>query len=288
MVADDGSSSAVDRGFPLVATPARWVACSGVIAAGFVILTAAAVAFVHSNRPLGSFGVLFACVGAAGTALSLILLRAEESRICRELRIARTGTSALRGMAARRREQLPFFARPFSANVAMAAVCLADGDRDGAADALRRGSPLMRGGRIERLRAIVEADLDRARRLPGALDRVITSLRAMPPLGHREADSYRTHVLVKAVLERGDADAALELALELQSSADADRTLYATWLRVWFDLDAAVEEGDDTWPPLAEAQARLAALAARAHGAERLVDKLQARLLAIAPPVHQG
>jgi hypothetical protein len=276
------------RTVALVATPARWVACSAAIAGGFVVATAGVLAFVHSSRPLSSLESVFAWVAALGALLSFVLLRAEESRIARELRIARTGTPALRGLAARRREQLPFFARPFSANVAVAAVCLADGDREAAADALRRGSPLMRGGRIDRLRAIVEADLERATRGSGALERVIERLRAMPAIGHREADRYRTHVLVKSVLERGDVDTAHDLALELGAAADPDQTIYATWLRVWFDLDDENDGGDDVWPPLVEGQTRLAALAARAHGAERLVDKLEARLLAIAPSGQQG
>jgi hypothetical protein len=58
---------------------------------------------------------------------------------------------------------------------------------------------------------------------------------------------------------------------------------------VWFELDdEPTDDEDHPWPPLAEAQTRLAALAARAHGAERLIDKLEARLLAIAHPPHQG
>jgi hypothetical protein len=237
---------------------------------------------------LSSLESVFAWVGALGALLSVVLLRAEESRIARELRIARTGTPALRGLAARRRQQLPFFARPFAANVAIAAVCLADGDREAAADALRRGSPLMRGGRIDRLRAIVEADLERASRSAEALERVIDRLRAMPAIGHREADRYRTHVLVKAVLERGDADTAQDLALQLRAEVDPDQTIYATWLRVWFDLDDRSGDEGNVWPPLVEGQTRLAALAARAHGAERLVDKLEERLLAIAPSGQQG
>jgi hypothetical protein len=289
-----------------VATPARWAVCSAVIAVGFVLATAATLAFLHSSRPLASFAGLFAWVAVGGAGLMFILLRSEESRVARELRTARTGTPALRGLAARRRDQLPFFARPFSVDVAVAAVRLADGDREGAREALRRAAVLMRGGRLDRLRAVVEADLERATHDPGAIDRAIARLGELAPLGHVEADRYRTHVLVKAVLERGDADVALELALALRDSADAEQALYATWLRVWFELDGdgnVRADGDGTadphegansgpnatdWPPLGEAQARRAALMARAHGAERLVDKLEARLLAIAPPGHQG
>jgi hypothetical protein len=190
-------------------------------------------------------------------------------------------------MAARRHDQIPFFARPFSSSVGAAAVRLADGDSEGATDALRRGSLLMRGGRLDHLRAVVAGDLERSRRTPAALDRAIAALRAIAPLGHREAERYRIYVLVKAVLERGDDETALELARELGRSPDDEVSLYAVWLRVWFELDEEPEESDEPWPPLAEAQARLATLAARAHGAERLIDKLEARLLAIAHPGHR-
>jgi hypothetical protein len=290
MVENDGPPQPRERGTPLVATAARWAACSLAIAGAFIVALAAALAFVHARRGLASFGGVFLGFAAVESALTFVLLRSEESRLTRELRTARTGTTTVRGMAARHRSQVPFFARPFSCTMAQAAVLLADGDRDGASDALRRGSPLMRGGRLDRLRAIVRADLQRATRSPDALDVAIADLRRMPPLHHREADRYRTHVLVKAVLERGDDETALDLARDLRRSADDEQALYAVWLRVWFDLDEVGEsdEGADRWPPLVEAEARLAALAARAHGAERLVDKLEARLLAIAHPVQQG
>jgi hypothetical protein len=315
MTADEAFPRRPGRGVSLVATPARWAACSGALAVGFVVATAAVLAFVHSSRPISSLTGLFVWVAVVGSALTVVLLRSEESRVARELRTARTGTSAMRGMAARRRQQLPFFARPFSVDVAAAAVRLADGDREGAAEALRRGPVLMRGGRLDRLRAMVEADVERATHEPQVVDRAIARLRSMSPLGNLEADRYRMHVLVKAVLERGDADMALELALTLRDSTDGEQAIYATWLRVWFELDgegdapeehgqepggetgdamaqeterAPAQSAADGWPPLAEADARLAALVARAHGAERLVDKLEARLLAIAPPGHQG
>jgi hypothetical protein len=283
------------RSARLVSTPARWAVCSAAIAVGFVVATAAALAFVHAHRDLASLSWLFVVFTAIESVFAFVLLRAEESRLARELRTARTGTAAVRAMAVRRAAgvgggaSVPFIARPFSTGVGLAAVRLADGDREGAADALRRGgSPLMAGGRLDAVRAIVDADLERASHAAGALDRAIARLRAMPALGHAEADRYRTYVLVKAVLERGDDDTALELARELGRSTDDEQAIYAVWLRVWFELDDEPATDEEPWPPLAAAQARLATLAARAHGAERLIDQLAARLLAIAHPSHQG
>ena len=96
----------------------------------------------------------------------------------------------------------------------------------------------MRGGRLEALRAIVEADLERNTGTRAASTAACSSLRAAAPIGNREADLYRVHVLVKAILEQGDAETAVELASELGASPDDDERVYATWLRVWFDLDA--------------------------------------------------
>jgi hypothetical protein len=106
----------------------------------------------------------------------------------------------------------------------------------------------------------------------------------MGRLGHREADLYGVHVLVKAVLEHGEADVAATLAGELDHATDDEERMYATWLRVWFDLDDTTDGEGQAWAPLGEGQARLAALVARAQGAERLVDKLEERLFAIAHP----
>ena len=46
-----------------------------------------------------------------GWLLIFAMLRAEESRLARELRTARTGTPVLRALVARRRQELPFLAR---------------------------------------------------------------------------------------------------------------------------------------------------------------------------------
>ncbi|HLK38614.1 MAG TPA: hypothetical protein VKU41_17750, partial [Polyangiaceae bacterium] len=224
---------------------------------------------------------------AVGAVLIEAVLRAEESRLARELRTARSGTTVLRSLAVRRREQLPFFARLFSTRIGMAALLLADGERSGALTALATEPFLMRGGRLDGLRAIVDADVERATGTSVGLDRCVGWLREAPPLGHREADLYRTHVLVKAILERGDADTGVKVAECLVRSADDEERVYATWLRVWFDMDAA-DAGDVRWPDLTEGDLRVAALAARAHGAERLVELFDTRLAAIARPEGQG
>jgi hypothetical protein len=91
---------------------------------------------------------------------------------------------------------------------------------------------------------------------------------------------------VKGILEQGDTAAGGIVAAELAQAEDEEERIYATWLRVWFDLDADESLGA-TWAPLGEGQARWAALVARAHGAMRLVEKLEQRLLAIAHPGRQ-
>jgi hypothetical protein len=213
--------------------------------------------------------------------------------------------------------ELPFLARWSSSKLGAAAVLLADGDREGAIDALAAASVLMRGGRLDRLRAIVDADLERKAGTAAGLERCVQRLRQATPVGNREADLYRVHVMVKAVLEQGDGVAAVELATSLGRSADDDERVYATWLRVWFDLDGeggdageSSEPGDESsepgdegsepgdaadggdagepWPALSEGDLRMATLAARAHGAESLVSKLTLRLSAIARAAARG
>jgi hypothetical protein len=108
----------------------------------------------------------------------------------------------------------------------------------------------------------------------------------MSRIGSREADLYRTHVLVKALLEQGDAEGAGEVARELDASRDDEERVYVVWLRTWFDLDVNLPAADLPWPPLSQGELRMAALLARAHGADKLVEKLQARMAAIARSVE--
>ncbi|MGH7293688.1 MAG: hypothetical protein ACRELB_02090, partial [Polyangiaceae bacterium] len=56
------------------------------------------------------------------------------------------------------------------------------------------------------------------------------------------------------------------------------------WLRVWFELDAESAGYRDAWPAIPEGRLRLATLLARAHGADKLVEKLEERVSAIARP----
>jgi hypothetical protein len=299
----EGSRS--ERGTPLVATWARWGLSAGALAAAFVVAVEGYIAFMHSEQTLASFAWLIAIVCVSEGLLVFALLRAEEARVARELRTARTGTDVLRGMMARRRQQMPFLARLFATKLGAAAVLLADGDRSGALDVLATVSPLMQGGRLEKLRELVDADLERATGTSVGLERCVQRLRATPPTGNREADLYRTHVLVKALLEQGDPEGALAVAGELEASKDEEQQLYVTWLRVWFDLDGEDPDGGEdeadastaeaaparTWPALGEGQLRLALLSARAHGAEKLVEMLQRRVTrasGIARPESEG
>ena len=276
---------------PIVATTLRWIASSAAAAAGLAAAAVAFVLFTHSSRPLSSLVSPVAIAAGVGALLLFVLLRAEESRLARELRTARAGTSVLRGLVAGRRQQLPFFARICSTRLGMAAVLLADGDRDGALDALATASGLMRWGRLEKLRAVLDADLERSTGTPAGLERCVQGLRGMAPLGHREADLYRIHVLVKAVLAQGDGDVGLELANELGALADGasddEARVYVTWLRVWFELDVDVD-AEEPWPALSGGDLRMAMLVARAHGAEALVSKLEERLSTIAEPELRG
>jgi len=248
--------------------------------------------FVGAHRPLGSLAAPMALAAAVGSLLFFGTLRAEESRLARELRVARIGSPTLRESTLARRDRAPFFARLLSTQLGFAAVLLAEGDPAGAASALAGASALTRGGRVDALRAIVDADVERARGTPAARAASIEALRGAAALGNREGDLYRVHVLAKAVLEAGDGDTALDLARELASSPDADRRVYATWLRVWFDFESPAgppePAGAEPWPPLTEGDVRVATLVARAQGADSLVTKLEEKLLAIARPERQG
>jgi hypothetical protein len=266
------------RGAPLVATWGRWAACAAAVAFGFAVALQGSLLFMHSPDSVVSHATGLAVAIAVSAVMLYWLLLAEEARLARELRTARTGTPALRSMVAGRRLQAPLFARPFSTKLGTAAVLLADGELGAAADLLAAPAPLMSAGRLSRLRDVVEADAARAEGSAEALDRCIVSLASRLPLGNREADLYALHVLVKAVLERGDAQSAATLEERLARTGDEDQRPYLVWLRTWFDLDAGATEaggGDD-------AELRLAALLARAHGADKLVAKLEERASAIA------
>ena len=273
------------RGAPLLATWARWSAASVAIAAALAAVVDAYATLSHSGRTLESFLGPAAAAFAVLAALLWVALRAEELRLARELRIARTGTPALRATVTQRQKPAPALARLVSTKLGRAAVSLADGDRADALDACAGGSPVMRGGRLEELRAVVDADLERSSGTFAGLDLCVKRLRAMPPIGNREADLYRVHVLAKALLECGDASGALELARQLEASGDDEERLYRVWLRVWFDLDATADVADGSWAPLSEGEVRMAMLLARAHGAEKLVEKLEGRVAAIARPM---
>ncbi len=302
----------------VVATLPRWLAVCAALEVGLAAAVEAVLLFTHSAGSVATFAWPIALGATVGWLLVFAMLRAEEARLARELRTARTGTPVLRALIARRRLDLPFLARWSSSKLGMAAVLLADGDRDGAVESLRTASVFMRGGRLEKLRELVEADLERNTGTSVGLERCVQRLRLATPVGNREADLYRVHVLVKAVLAQGDGETAVELVDELGASDDDDTRVYATWLRVWFDLDedapdapdgdteagraeaeanrprdtGRVGRGGETrdvpWPALSEGDLRMATLAARAHGAESLVSKLTLRLSAIARAESRG
>jgi hypothetical protein len=270
----------------LVATPLRWGTGTLLLALAVVLAREAYGGIAHTRHSLFSSLALFAVASVVVGLVVFAILRAEEARLGSELRTARTGSPVLRAMAARRRESAPLVLRIFATKLGVAALLLADGDAAAAKRQLRSASPLGEGGRLDELRAIVRADLDRAAAPPAAtLQRCVERLRSSGRTGNREADLYRTHVLVKAVLQQGATDTALELAAELAVSADADERLYATWLRAWFDLEAKAP--DVCFPPVTEGELRLASLVARAHGAERLVAELEGRLATIARPARE-
>lgn len=206
-------AAVINRGvnMRLVATFPRWAVGTLALAAGFVAAVQAYVTFTHSGQTLGAFSGLIAGFVVVDAVLVYAGLSSEEARLARELRTARTGTTALRGLVIGRRQQAPFLTRLFSTRLGAAAVMLAEADRQGALAAMAGGSALMRGGRLDLLREVIDADAERATGTSVGLERCVGRLRELPPTGNREADLYRAHVLVKALLEQGDADGALEL-----------------------------------------------------------------------------
>jgi hypothetical protein len=292
---------------PLVASLPRWAASSVAGVLGLVLANDAILVLSHVKPTLAMFTQVLAFGAPAIFVIVFALLRAEESRLARELRTVRTGTAMLRSLIVGR-QQLPFLTRWSTTKLGTAAVLLAEGDRFGATEALRTSSIFMRVGRLEKLRAFVEADAERSAGTGASLDRCIQRLREAELTGNREADLYRLHVLVKAVLAKGDAETGDDLARDLGGASDEER-VYATWLRVWFELDGQASESsasaaeeksaasaadettdatDEPWPPLTDGDLRIAMLSARAHGAEQLIAKLAERLSAIARPESRG
>jgi hypothetical protein len=273
------------RGAPLVATLARGGVALLVVLG--VYFSVSRFVFEKLHVATQGPGMTLANLMDASLLLSLAFVwfahRAEESRLGRELRTARTGSPDLRALALRQRQQTPLLARFCAAHLGTAAVLLADGDVDGAHHELRTNPWLARGGRLDRLREVVEADELRAGGTTAGLARCIDRLRELPATGNREADLYKTHVLVKAILQKGDSERAQELCAELDKSADEDLRLYAVWLVVWFESEedpgATYRESSAPGEPsFAEGDLRMAALLARAQGAEELVVRLEERV----------
>jgi hypothetical protein len=267
----------------LVATPLRIVALALAIALAAYALSAMAArvrAGVTLEPP--ALAVVF---GVALVVLTFVL-RSDDARLTRELRIARTGSASVRATTLTRRERGPRYLRWLSTTLGTTAVHLSDGDRFAAESAFERDPFFYRVGTIAALRTLVRADLARATDLPGERDRAIATLASAPATGHIEVDRYRTHVLVKALLEKGDPELAERVARELMHHADDEQRVYAVWLHVWFD--GALERGSETAtaseaaPTFDEGTLRLAALLARTHGATELVQKIEDRIAASA------
>jgi hypothetical protein len=274
-----------NRGAPLVATLARGGAGFALVLLLYFVVSRLLFARLHIDAQ--GAGAFLTNAMDAGLFVALVLvwlsLRAEESRLARELRTARSGSSELRALALRQRRQMPFLSRLCATRLGAAAVLLADGDVEGAHDELRGNVLLGRGGRLDWLRSVVEADEARASGTAAGLDRCLQVLRSLGPSGNREADLYRTHVLVKAILQSGDAEGAQKVVPELEASADEEERLYAVWLTVWFEGEG---EGDgepyrgatEPLEGISEGDLRMAALLARAQGADKLVERLEERL----------
>ena len=96
-----------ERGAPLVATRARWAGLTVAMAAVLVGAVEAYLVYTHSDRTLTSLASVLLLSIAGEGLVALAILRAEESRLARELRTARTGTAVARGLVARRAARLP-------------------------------------------------------------------------------------------------------------------------------------------------------------------------------------
>lgn len=262
-------AGAMDKGAPLVATTTRWLAFAVGEAGAIVGLGYLYVSLSHGKTTLADLAVLLGIAVVVVALVTLAVLRSEEARLARELRTARTGTPAIRTMVLDRRQRSPMLLRALSTSLGTAAVLVAEGDRSGALDALSTASPLMAGGALQRLRAVIDADVQRASGTPAGLSLCIDALRSMEPLANREAERYRKHVLVKAVLGQADGDLAEKLYAELAASNDEDERVYAAWLRAWFEIEG---------PAPTDGELRLALLLARSQGAVDLAKKLEAAL----------
>jgi hypothetical protein len=287
---DEPDARTVDRGAPLVATPLRWLAFAVGEAAVVYGLGTAFIAIDVNKHAL----VSRIATGTDGTSheipgilpslffswlvlvvVTYAMLRGEESRLTRELRTARTGSPAMRAMVLGRRERTPPLLRWLSTLLGTAAVFIADSDRTNALNALSASSVLMSGGRLALVRTLVSADADRSAGTKAMLDRCVETLRATSPTGNAEAERYRAHVHVKALLQLGDAEAGAALYHELAASKDEEIRVYAVWLRAWFEIDVPSTASDG--------EVRLALLFARAQGAADLAKKLEREVPPVSP-----
>ncbi|MFO0678269.1 MAG: hypothetical protein U0169_17160 [Polyangiaceae bacterium] len=238
-----------------------------------VVVTWAVVAvfvfeFVRSPTLVAHRPEAFVALAVPLSLLFVALLVAEDARLNRELRLACDGTSTLRQMALGRRGKQPFFVRLLTTHLGSAALLLAEGDDVAAGDAIVRETPFVAFGRMERLKRVVEADLSRARKTAASRDSALELLSGIRPFENRAADVYRAFVLTRTLLEGADRDGADRTAREFGRSPHTTVRTLAVWLHVWFDLDGTDAPSD--------ADLRIAALFARNHGAQALVEKIEA------------
>jgi hypothetical protein len=264
----------------LLATPARW-------SAGILLLAGLAWAAAAGLPPW--FGPererlpICAIAWAVLSGALWLYLRGEEARLTHELRVARGGTSVQRRTLLRRRRPTPYFgiamfwyaavrvlAALASTTLGYAAVLVAEGDLQAARAALGGFAQLLALGPLRELKTVVAADLERAVGTEESLATAIKALFSTPPMAHVEAERYRVHVLVKALLQQGDEATARAVAEDLKGTDDGELRVYSVWLRTWFEwthLDAP-----------SDADVRMALLLARTHGAVDLVARLEAAL----------
>ena len=221
----------------LLATRGRWLAG----ALGLAALAAGGAGALPAS--MGTSGQRIGwslAIWAAMSAAFGLYLRGEEARLARELRIARSGTPVQRGVILRRRRPAPYFGLAMfwyaavrvvaalgSTTLGYAAVLIASGELDAAEAALGGPGRYLSFGALRELRTVVEADAMRAIGSEASLGEAIRALYAMPAIDHVEAERYRIHVLVRALLEQGDLATARSLVDELAEHPDEDRRVYA-------------------------------------------------------------
>lgn len=220
---------------------------------------------VHLKRT-GGLPWPFIAAGIAMPFLVLFVLRAEDRRLARELRMARTASPLLRAAALARRQTLPKLLRPFSCTLGAAALSVADGDKGLSLSFLAQNPPFARGGELSVLSTLVTKDIARLGGSTAGLEEIVATLFDLSP-SHPEVLRYRAHVLARAVMQRGDPAFAEAYLDAFGESSDPDIRAYGLWVRAWFE-EGAIDVAPEVFG--------LATLYARSLGAVPLVQRLEA------------